>query len=239
MSNLASRIGIGGALLALAWACSSENTTTGSSTGGTGASAGAATGGAAGSGLTGGTGGAGGTAPTGGAGGTTPTGGAGGTAAAGGTGGTSDAAIDAPSDASAPPVVGVAGSVWCGAAAPKCSIANGGKCCYSESGDAGPSFVCQSAAGTCTKVTLQCDSNNDCTGGKICCLKSAISSTDATATCMDPSSCQKPDGGTVLIFYTQLCDPTKVSPTECIYPAGSKCQPQASSLLPTEYYTCK
>ncbi|MBE7482431.1 MAG: hypothetical protein HS104_20920 [Polyangiaceae bacterium] len=225
----------GAVLLLLIWACSSSSTNT--------ANAGGASGSAGSGGATGGTNAAGGSAgaATGGEGGTAgaATGGSGGAA---GAGGSSDASVDAPVDVAveaSAPVVGVAGSVWCGEAAPKCSLANGGKCCYS-SGDAGPSFVCQASAASCSTLTIQCDSNNDCASGQVCCLISKLLNPSSSATCKATSECEKTtlDGGATTTFATQLCDPTKTSPTECVYPAGASCKPVTTSSLPKQYFIC-
>lgn len=223
------RLGWGGAVLLSIWACSSSTTTT-SNAGGASGSAG--TGGA-----TGGSSGAGGSDGA-------ATGGEGGTGGGSGAGGGSDAGSDAPLDVAveaSAPVVGIAGSVWCGAAAPSCSLANGGKCCYSGGGDAGPSFVCQTSAASCPTLTIRCDSNNDCASGQVCCLSSKLLVNESSATCKAAGDCQKStsDAGVTTSFATQLCDPTKTSPTECVYPAGSSCKPVITSSIPAQYFICK
>ena len=169
----------------------------------------------------------------------------GGAAGAGG-----DASVDSPADApmdvaleASAPVVGAAGSVWCGASAAKCSLSNGGKCCYANNGDAGAKYVCQSASATCATTVLKCDSTSDCVKGEVCCLFSSfVSSAPPVASCKPAAECKPTtigDASLPTVLATQLCDPSKVSPTECVYPSGSSCKPSTSAHLPGTYFTCK
>lgn len=240
MRDVTLRITLGALLLSAAWACSSSSENKVAGTGATGGSTGGAGGVAGASGGTTSTGATGGTS-TGGAAGAT-----GGSAGAAGAAGSSDAGIndasgDAPAEAG-PPVVGKAGSVWCGDGAATCSVTTGGQCCYSNQGDAGPKYVCQGATGSCNDTTIKCDSNNDCGSGEVCCYQYTFFTQYAIASCQPTSNCKPStsDGGvTIVKSATQLCDPTKVSPTECVYPASSSCQPTTLSALPAAYFGCK
>ncbi len=136
------------------------------------------------------------------------------------------------------------GTVVCGQVA-ACPLKDGGRCCYSAMDQ---SSACQGFAATCepvpatggmyyVKTTIGCDSSNDCAAGEICCYTQLyISSSTA---CMTPSSCVDvpPPTGGYNTYRRQVCDPTRIAPTECL--SGScKAAPTYSQNLPAYLHLC-
>jgi hypothetical protein len=212
--------GVGGATGGKGGAAGSNVNGTGGAAGAAGTSGGA---GAAGAGAAGTNGGASGSGTGGAAGGA----GATGTAGAGGDGSRT------------------AGVVVCGSV-DNCPITSGGQCCYS---DMDKSSTCQASGATCDpvqdgstgsyyiKTTIACDSSNDCPSSQICCYTSVYIGSNTA--CMAASACvdsPAPTGG-YATSRRQVCDPTKVVPSECL--SGTcKAAMNFSARLPSYLYLC-
>ena len=222
---------------------------TGGNSGAAGSGPGGASGGAAG-GLGGATGGAGVAGATGGAGVAGTGGGAGaagtdgGAAGAGGATGGSGAAGTGGSAGTAGSLT--PGYVVCGSVS-NCPVTSGGQCCYSNMDQ---SSTCQAAGATCDpvpattagtyyiKTTIACDSASDCPSGQICCYTSVY--IGSSTACMAASACvdaPPPGMGGYSTSRRQLCDPTKVVPSECL--SGTcKTATTFSQDLPSYLYLC-
>jgi hypothetical protein len=140
----------------------------------------------------------------------------------------------------------VSGYVMCGSVT-SCPLASGGQCCYSE---IDRSSACQGVSASCESVvpmganpghertTIVCDSTNDCPSNEICCYSNIYvgSSTACSpaASCVDVSP---PGPGGYWTYRRQVCDPSRVAPTECL---SGTCQTATnySVSLPPYLYLC-
>jgi hypothetical protein len=171
--------------------------------------------------------------------------------AAGATsGGPGGASGGAGSDAGVAGTAGGAGSlppgyVVCGSVS-SCPLASGGQCCYSSMDQ---SSTCQGAGATCDpvatgsgtyyiKTTIACDSSNDCPSNQICCYRSIYIGSETA--CMAASACvdaPPPSPGGYSTTRRQVCDPTKIAPSECL--AGTcKTATTLSQSLPSYLNLC-
>jgi hypothetical protein len=138
------------------------------------------------------------------------------------------------------------GYVVCGSVT-ECPLANGGQCCYTQMDE---SSACQGAGASCEsvpatgpnpaqyKASIVCDSSNDCPSTEICCYSNVY--IGSSTACMPASSCVDMPGSGPAGYTTyrrQVCDPTKVAPTECL---SGTCQTATnySTSLPPYLYLC-
>lgn len=133
----------------------------------------------------------------------------------GSTSGAPDAAPDAPAVDLDPSGVYCSALVgYCSGAAPLCCA---GRPAQGPGPDALGPYECKAACAAAETI-IDCDDNDDCAGGEVCCVTNNAEGTPQAITCKAVAACPPGDS------QTTVCDPAKAE-TCGTYNPGTTCKP--------------